>query len=112
MAFYAVLVPWHTVSQATTGLLHSDLAKSFEPSCDHASAASGESSKSPQPVKPQTHCPICKGFAALHLALDAPANVLTVRGAAGTLLLPAAEDDLADTTPRAPRSRGPPLLSA
>jgi hypothetical protein len=64
MAFYAVLVPWHAVSQATTPTLA--LAKSSEPLC-HASTR--EHAKSPQqPLKPPTNCPICKGFAALHLA--------------------------------------------
>jgi hypothetical protein len=104
MAFYAVLVPWHTVSQATGQLTQLDLARSFEPPCHDATAAS----KSPQPLKRQTNCPICKGFAALHLAVSAPANVLTVRVAAGDLLLPAADDDLANTGVRTPQSRGPP----
>src|SRR6478736_1371699 len=37
MAFYAVLLPWHTVSQATGPPLN--LGKSFEPPCHQASAA-------------------------------------------------------------------------
>src|SRR6476659_2391600 len=63
MAFYAVLLPWHTVSQATGPPL--SLGKSFGPPCHQASAA-GDDANTPQPAKPRTHCPICNGFAAFH----------------------------------------------
>jgi hypothetical protein len=104
MAFYAVLVPWHTVSQATTP--SSTLARSSEPPC-HAST----SAKSPQPLKPQTNCPICKGFAAMHLATDAPVNLLLVRVAASASLPRAGEDGLAKATTHTPQNRGPPSFS-
>lgn len=51
MAFYTVLLPWHTVSQATGPPL--SLGKSFETPCHQASAA-GDNVKTPQPAKPRT----------------------------------------------------------
>jgi hypothetical protein len=103
MAFYAVLVPWHILSQATTPLFQSDLAKSFKPPCHESSAGS----KNRQPLK-QTNCPICNGFAALHFAVIAPLNVLPVRVVASALLPPMVEDKVTDASVRTPRSRGPP----
>jgi hypothetical protein len=94
MAFYAVLLPWHTVSQTTIQLAQSDVATFLQPPCHQSAAMAGQNSKSHS--KPQTHCPICNGFAALHLVVSAPTNVLTVRVATGDLLLPATEDDPAD----------------
>jgi hypothetical protein len=108
-AFYAVLLPWHTVSQAITPLPN---ARSLEPPCHHALAAAEDSSKSPQPLKPRSNCPICKGFAALHLATGVPANVLVVKVAVIASLTPVAKDDLADATAHPPQSRGPPSLFA
>jgi hypothetical protein len=105
MAFYAVLLPWHTVSQATGPPL--GLGKSFEPPCHHASAA-GDNAKAPQPAKPRTHCPICNGFAALNLATAALATVLIVRPAVHTAISHMVEDGLVGVTARAPQSRGPP----
>ena len=40
MAFYTVLLPWHTVSQATGP--PPSLGKSFEPPCHKVSAAGGK----------------------------------------------------------------------
>jgi hypothetical protein len=68
----------------------------------------GQGTKAPEPSKQRTHCPICSGFAALHLAMQPPTNALAVTVDAGALLLPAAEDDLADAAVPAPQSRGPP----
>jgi len=106
MAFYAVLVPWHTVSQAT--IPTPTLAKSSEPPC-HASTR--ENVKTPQPLKPQTNCPICKGFAALHLATDASVNMLLVRVAASASLPQAGEDGLTKATAHTAQNRGPPFFS-
>ena len=97
MAFYAVLVPWHTVSQATGPPL--SLGKSFEPPCHQASAA-GDNAKTPQPAKPRTHCPICNGFAAFHFAAPAPASVLLVRPAVHAAILHTVEDGLVGVSAR------------
>ena len=108
MAFYAVLLPWHIVSQATGPPL--SLGKSFEPPCHQASAA-GDNAKTPQPVKPRTHCPICNGFAAFHFAAPAPTSALFVGPAVHAAIVQTVEDGLVAVTPRTPQSRGPPSSS-
>jgi len=108
MAFYAVLLPWHTVSQATGPPL--SLGKSFEPPCHQASAA-GDNAKTPQPVKPRTHCPICNGFAAFHFAAPAPTSALFVGPAVHAAIVQTVEDGLVGVTARTPQSRGPPSSS-
>src|SRR6478752_3079099 len=79
MAFYAALLPWHTVSQATGPPL--SLGKSLEPPCHQASAA-GHTAKTPQPAKPRTHCPICNGFATFHFVTPAPTSAILIGPAA------------------------------
>ena len=108
MAFYAVLLPWHTVSQATGPPL--SLGKSFEPPCHQASAA-GDDAKTPQPAKPRTHCPICNGFAAFHFAAPAPATFLLASPAVRAVIPHMVEGSLVGVTARAPQSRGPPSSS-
>ena len=107
MSFYIVLLPWHIVSQATTPLLN---AKSFEPPCHDASVV-GDNPNTPQPARPRTHCPICNGFAAFHLAVPAPASAVLVRPAVHAAIPHTAEDDIVNVTARAPQSRGPPNSS-
>jgi hypothetical protein len=111
MAFYAVLLPWHTVSQATTEIAPAGLAGLSEPPCHQSVAMAGRGAKAPEPSKQRTHCPICCGLAALHLAVSPPTNALAVTVDAGALLPPAVEDDLADAAVPAPQSRGPPPVS-
>ena len=112
MAFYAVLLPWHTVSQATAEIAPTGLAGLSEPPCHQGAAAmAGRGTKAPEPSKPRTHCPICSGFVALHLAVSPPTNTLGVTVDAGALLPLVAEDDLADAVVPAPQSRGPPPVS-
>jgi hypothetical protein len=108
MAFYTVLLPWHTVSQASSPLL--SLAKSFEPPCHHASAA-GDNANIPQPAKPRTHCPICNGFAAFHFAAPAPVSALLVGPVVHAAIPRTVEDGLVGVTARTPQSRGPPSSS-
>ena len=106
MMFYAVLVPWHTVSQATAGAVQSDFA-SGRPHCHHTLAKQGA-----PPSGPRTKCPICSGFGALHLATGAPVIfiVLSTResGELPTLVVPG----LAECSWRTPQCRGPPALPA
>ena len=69
MAFYAMLFPWHTVSQTSLLLAHAGVGTTTIPSCHRE--ATGELAKPAQPVK-QTNSPICSGLAALQLALTNP----------------------------------------
>jgi hypothetical protein len=106
MAFYAVLIPWHTVSQAITPLLAA--ADAVTPPChDHTAATHGQSG----PGKSRTNCPICKGFGTLNLATAAQAFPVVVHVAESTPLPQAPNEDLVPGEDVAPQSRGPPLLS-
>jgi hypothetical protein len=109
MAFYAVLVPWHTVSQATAGVVEPDGA-SGEPPCHQALVKPGAPSKQSTPSSPRTKCPICGGFGALHLAAGVPA-ILLVLGTSESEEPTIVVLGIADTSWRAPRSRSPPGLS-
>jgi hypothetical protein len=107
MAFYAVLLPWHTVSQATNALVGSGLGITAELPCHNISAAlNGEPKGSPPANK--THCPICSGFAALHLTLSGAAIDIVTPPEAGDSVRHCTHDDLASIYLRAPQSRGPP----
>ena len=105
MAFYMVLVPWHTVSQASLQLVRSNLVAS------HCHETIADGSSTPKPDKPTTKCPICNGLAALQIATIAPACHVILRGAESETAVAASEDSVADTRARAPQSRGPPLAT-
>lgn len=109
MAFYAVLLPWHTVSQASIALAGSTSAISAEPPCHSAAAPDGETSKGSKPAN-KTHCPICNGFAAFQLALAGAAVAVVTPPEAGAIARHSPDDHLASITLHAPQSRGPPRL--
>lgn len=112
MTFYAVLFPWHTVSQVAAQLLPSKFEKSSKPIChDGEASPSDAGSKGPPPAKPLSHCPICKGLAALQLTLVGGANVIFVRPEAGPSTPQIVEDGPIARLVRAPQNRGPPLLA-
>ena len=52
MAFYAVLLPWHTVSQATAEIAPAGLAGLSEPPCHQGAAAMA--GRGPRPRSPQS----------------------------------------------------------
>jgi hypothetical protein len=107
MALYAVLVPWHIVSQATLALEGGIAAIDAMPPCHDASA--GGPSKSPVH---KTHCPICTGLASLHLGL-ACAGVGAVAAAdSSATVFPLRHVPLTAPVVQAPPSRAPPLLLA
>ncbi len=106
MAFYAVLIPWHTVSQAITPLLAA--AEVLTAPChDHGAAPEGQSG----PGKSRTNCPICKGLGTLNLATAAQAFLVIANVAESTPLPQAPDEDLVPGEDVTPQSRGPPLLS-
>jgi hypothetical protein len=109
MAFYAVLLPWHTVSQATTALGASGLGITSAAPCHDASAATKneQSSKGSAPPN-KSHCPIYCGFAALQLTLAGAAIDVARPPEAGDSVRYCTHDDLAGINRRAPQSRGPP----
>ena len=111
MIFYAVLVPWHTVSQATAGVVER-YGTSAQPPCNQALTKTGVPSKQSAPSGPRTKCPICNGFGALHLAVGAPVILIVLRTRESeelpTLIVPG----VAECSWRAPQCRGPPALPA
>jgi hypothetical protein len=110
MIFYAVLVPWHTVSQATAALVQSDDARN-EPPCHQAAANADDPSKQSAPSGPPTKCPICCGFGALHVAASVPANLVVLGSSESEVSPTTVVEGMAYSTWRAPQSRGPPSLS-
>jgi hypothetical protein len=111
MIFYAVLVPWHTVSQATAGIGEPEGAR-MQPPCHEAAAQPGAPLKSSKPSKPRTNCPICNGFGTLHLAAGVPTNFVVYRDSEHEELPAIGVQPVAKTDWRAPQNRGPPTLSA
>ena len=109
MAFYAMLFPWHTVSQTSMLLAQAGFATSTVPIC-HTDVP-GDPAKPAQPAK-QTHCPICNGFAALQFALaGAPIALPLPPQVAGKHTF-GSEDHLTDALVLAAQSRGPPSQPA
>ncbi len=109
MAFYAVLIPWHTVSQATTPLAFA--ASSLEPPC-HEQAAPVDVPNKSKPLKSRTGCPICKGLGTLNIATGAQTYVFVANVAESFLLPQPPDDDLVQGAKLAPQSRGPPAFSS
>ena len=112
VGFYAALLPWHTVSQATLALAGSESGVTIEAPCHEAAAADSEKSKTSKPATPKTHCPICSGFAALQFALANPGIAAVLPPEAGGVVAGVAQDNLTTAVVLAPQSRGPPYLSS
>ena len=104
MAFYVVLLPWHTLSQTTLQL--SETSAVTAP-CPHGMV--GEGSKPPKPEKPRTHCPICNGLAPLQTAISVPATLFFLRIVEEDVEHAASEDRVAKSPAPIPQSRGPPF---
>jgi hypothetical protein len=103
MAFYAVLLPWHTVSQATLALDPALAWADAAPMC-HSTTTDGQQ----KPGAPKTHCPICSGFAALQFALAGAWVTLAVPTSSSAVLADGTQEHLTAIAVRAPQSRGPP----
>jgi hypothetical protein len=104
MAFYVILLPWHTLSQT---ILQLSQTSALTAECPHTMV--GEGSKTSNPEKPRTHCPICNGIAALQIAISAPAAPFVLRIAKGDVEQASCEEGVADAPARTPQSRGPPF---
>jgi len=113
VTFYALLFPWHTVSQTLLQLGRTELGiASLAPCHEKAAEAQGGPANGSKPAKPRTHCPICNGLASLQTALAGapeiaiPAREPTCLGFLGL------DQCLAKAAPPTPLSRGPPSHSA
>ena len=107
MIFYAVLVPWHTVSQATVGVVRPD---GTLPPCHQAAAKPNDPSSAPSGHR--TKCPICNGFGTLHLAAGVPANFVVYHASEHEAFHANYVQTVAKTDRRPTQNRGPPTLSA
>lgn len=101
MAFYAMLFPWHTVSQTSLLLAQAGAGTTTIPSCHRE--ATGEPAKAAQPVK--------QGLAALQLALTSPPVSLPLPPQFVGKFLHGTETNLAEASVLPPHNRGPPSLS-
>jgi hypothetical protein len=114
MAFYAVLLPWHSVSQVSLAIAapSQTIAAEHHPCHDHEGAAvAGETGTGSKPAG-KTHCPICTGLGVLHLAVASAAIAMLAPPEQPALVFDSTEDHLADSVVRSPQSRGPPRLAA
>ena len=109
MAFYAVLLPWHTTSQTYAQIAQAELMPASGHHC-HKVAVS-DPAPGTKPSK-RSHCPICSGFAALQLAVAGTVAIIPAGPEATLPTAILAEHDLADVPLSAPHNRGPPLLRA
>jgi hypothetical protein len=109
VAFYAMLFPWHTVSQTALLLGQAQLGLAAMPPC-HEATAQGAPSKDSKPAKPRSHCPICSGFASLQITLAGAAHLVIAAPDAVSSVSFAANEQVAEAAPRIPQSRGPPSL--
>jgi hypothetical protein len=108
MAFYAVLIPWHTISQARIGLSDSSAPLEVKLPC-HGMAAR-DAGKDSKPAS-KTKCPICTGYVALHLAVAPQPITLAKPSEAAS----ASFEHLTQRSwarPRTAQSRAPPARSA
>jgi Protein of unknown function (DUF2946) len=113
MAFYAMLFPWHTVSQTALQLGQAQLGLAAMPPCHEGSATDQTApSKDSKPAKPRSHCPICSGFASLQITLAGAAGFLISAPEVGGRVSFATIRHVAEAAPRIPQSRGPPSFPA
>ena len=113
MAFYAVLLPWHSVSQVSLALAAPSQATATEhhPCHGHNEATvAGETGNGKKPAS-KTHCPICTGLGVLHLALASAAPVFLLPSERLAVIFDSTEDHLIEALVQSPPSRAPPRLT-
>lgn len=103
VALYALLLPWHLVSQFDRQLFAAEFGEAAQLIC------SSSTDNAPSvPGAPGSTCPICKGLAAFQLALTpAPTVVPPIPAGRAILTLPVREAAIGVIL-SSPRSRGPP----
>ncbi len=112
MAFYAVLLPWHIVSQASVAFAAPPQAMAAEHPCHgHDEAVADQTVKGAKPAG-KTHCPICTGLGVLHLAVASAAIAFVAPQDPIAVIFDSTEDHLADARVHSPQSRAPPRHTA
>jgi hypothetical protein len=112
MAFYAVLLPWHIVSQASVAFAAPAQAMAAEHPCHgHDEAVADQTIKGAKPAG-KTHCPICTGLGVLHLAVASAATAFPALPERPAVAFDSTEDHLIEALVHSPRSRAPPRPTA
>jgi len=111
MAFYAVLLPWHIVSQANLALAAPQAMAAEHPCHGHDEAVADQTVKGAKPAG-KTHCPICTGLGVLHLAVASAAIAFPVPPDRPAVAFDSTEDHLIEALVHSPRSRAPPRPTA
>ncbi|KAB2944043.1 MAG: DUF2946 domain-containing protein [Hyphomicrobium sp.] len=105
IALYALLLPWHLVSQFERQLFGAEFGAAAELICSSGTQSGGSPSI---PGAPTTSCPICKGLAAFQFALAPAPLVVAAPMPLRSPALLALREDVAGAAALSPRSRGPP----
>jgi hypothetical protein len=101
VAFYALLLPWHLVSQFDRQLFAAEFGVAAELICSGGTGAD-------VPGAPASGCPICKGLAAFQIALAPAPQILAPPASVRAPAALALREDVVSAEPLRPRSRGPP----
>lgn len=105
IAFYSLLLPWHLTSQFAASLFQAEFGSLAGVMC---SGTSSTADNPATPGAPTTNCPICKGLASFHLAVE-PATIAALSPPEiGEAFFASLRDDAAGAPLLTPRSRGPP----
>jgi hypothetical protein len=113
VAFYAVLFPWHTVSQTLLQLGRTELGvASIAPCHEKAADTQGGPASDSKPAKPRTNCPICNGFASMQTAFAGAAESAIPAREQICAASPGLDECPAAAASPTPLSRGPPDLLA
>jgi len=105
IAFYSLLLPWHLTSQFAARLFQAEFGNLAGALCSSTPATAENPAT---PGAPATSCPICKGLASFHLALEPAAPAALPLPEIGETFYASARDDAAGAPTLTPRSRGPP----
>lgn len=105
IAFYSLLLPWHLTSQFAARLFQAEFGNLAGVLCS-TTPASAENPATPG--APATNCPICKGLASFHLAVEPAAPAALSPPQIGEQYFASLRDDAAGAPTLTPRSRGPP----
>lgn len=104
VTFYALLLPWHLTSQFAAQLFQAEFGSLTSAMCSSTQIAG----KPATPGAPTTSCPICKGLASFHLAIEPAAPAALPLPVAGEPIFASLREDAAGAPALSPRSRGPP----
>lgn len=104
IAFYSLLLPWHLTSQFAAKLFEAEFGSAGAVICSSTEAVGTPST----PGAPSTSCPICKGLASYHLAVEPAKPSALPHFVFGETLTVWLREDAAGARLLTPRSRGPP----